>query len=199
MKIKILKILVFIAALLPLANLVYGFFTDNLGANPIEKILHQTGYWALTLLLVTLAITPLRKITRWNRIINFRRMIGLFAFFYACLHFTVYLVLDRQLYWSEIVDDISKRPYITVGFSALVLLIPLAVTSTKGWIRKLGKTWTKLHRLIYLIAIAGVVHFWWQVKKDISEPLIFALILTALLLFRMAMLVKKKRAQAASG
>ena len=195
---KILKSIVFLAALIPLADLVYGFFTDNLGANPIEKILHQTGYWALTILMITLAISPVRKITGWNRIINFRRMLGLFAFFYACLHFTVYLVLDRQLYWSEIVEDLSKRPYITVGFTALVLLIPLAVTSTKGWIRKLGRTWAKLHRLIYLIAIAGVVHFWWQVKKDISEPLIFALILTALLLFRLAMLVKKKRAVAAS-
>ncbi len=194
MKMKILKSVVFLAALLPLADLVYGFFTDNLGANPIEKILHQTGFWALTIIMITLAISPLRKITKWNRIINFRRMLGLFAFFYALLHFTVYLVLDRQLYWSEIVEDLSKRPYITVGFTALVLLIPLAVTSTKGWIRRLGKRWQKLHRLVYLIAAAGVVHFWWLVKKDITEPLIFAVVLAVLMVFRLPMLKKKTQA-----
>lgn len=190
---KWIKPPLFVAALLPLVFLVYGFFTDNLGANPIEKILHETGFWALTFLMITLSVTPLKRISGWNKLNLLRRPLGLFAFFYVVLHFAVYLGLDRFFEWQEIVDDVSKRPYITVGFSAFLMLIPLAVTSTKGWIRKLGKKWTKLHRLVYVIAVFGVIHFWWLVKKDISEPLIFAVVLTVLLAFRIYY-AKKKRA-----
>jgi sulfoxide reductase heme-binding subunit YedZ len=190
-KIKIIKPLLFIFSALPAGYLIYALFTENLGANPIEKLLHETGFWTLTFLLITLSITPLRKLTGWNKTIQFRRMIGLFSFFYAFMHFAVYLGLDRIFEWSEIVEDLSKRPYITIGFTAFIMLIPLTVTSTKGWIRKLGKKWQKLHRLIYLIAVLGVIHFWWLVKKDISEPLIFALILVTLFGLRWVLSRKK--------
>ncbi|NQV13834.1 sulfoxide reductase heme-binding subunit YedZ [bacterium] len=191
---KIFKSTVFTAALLPVAYLIFGLVGDKLGANPIETLLHKTGFWTLTFLMITLSVSPVRKLSNWNKIIKFRRMLGLFAFFYACLHFTIYLGLDRQFEWQEIVEDLSKRPYITIGFTALVMLVPLAITSTKGWIRKLGKRWQKLHRLIYVIATAGVVHFWWLVKKDITEPLIFALILSLLMTFRLALLKIKLQA-----
>ena len=181
---KTLKPLLFILLLLPAIYLVYAAFTDDLGANPIEKLLHETGFWTLTFLILTLTISPLRKLTSWNKLIQFRRMIGLFTFFYAFLHFGVYLGLDSFFEWSEIVEDLTKRPYITIGFTAFILLIPLAVTSTKGWIRKLGKRWQKLHKLIYVIAVLGVIHFWWLVKKDITEPLIFVLILIVLFTVR---------------
>jgi len=174
---KKLKPILFFLLFLPALYLIYAAFTDNLGANPIEELLHETGFWTLTLLMISLSVSPLRKLTGWNKIIQFRRMIGLFSFFYAFLHFGIYLGLDSFFEWSEVVEDLSKRPYITIGFSAFVLLIPLTITSTKGWIRKLGKKWQKLHKLVYLITILGVIHFWWLVKKDISEPLIFACIL----------------------
>jgi len=186
---------IFIAALLPFTNLIYGFFTDNLGPNPIEKIEHETGFWALTFLMITLSVTPIKRLTGWTKINSLRRPLGLFAFFYVFLHFCIYLGLDRFFDWQEIVEDISKRPYITVGFSAFLMLIPLAITSTKGWIRKLGKKWTKLHRLVYVIAVFGVIHFWWLVKKDISEPLIFAVILTVLLGIRLFYTQKKRAAK----
>ena len=189
---KLLKSAVFIFSLFPVFYLVYGVFTDNLGANPIEKILHETGFWSLTFLMITLSVTPIRRLTKWNKIINLRRMFGLFAFTYICLHFAVYLGLDRLLDWHEIVTDISKRPYITLGFSALLMLIPLAVTSTKGWMRKLGKRWQKLHRLIYVAAIFGVIHFLWLVKKDITDPLVFAIILAILFAIRLYYLADKK-------
>ncbi|MCB0281594.1 MAG: sulfoxide reductase heme-binding subunit YedZ [Calditrichae bacterium] len=190
---RLIKIFIFFLSLFPTFYLVYGTFTDNLGANPIEKILHETGFWALIFLMITLSVTPLRKIKGLNKIINLRRMLGLFAFFYVVLHFLVYLGLDRLLDWDEIVKDITKRPYITVGFSAFLMLIPLAVTSTKGWMKKLGKRWQKLHRLIYVAGVLGVIHFWWLVKKDITDPLIFAIILTGLLGIRIYFaLVKKK-------
>lgn len=176
---------VFLLALTPFVRLITAAFQDQLGANPIEKITHTTGYWTLTLLLITLSATPLRMLTNWFWPIRLRRMLGLFAFFYACLHFLTYLVLDQFFDWPAIVDDISKRPYITIGFTAFLLLIPLAITSTDTMARKIGgKNWRRLHALIYPISISGIIHFVWLVKKDLSRPAIFALLLTTLFLIR---------------
>ncbi len=157
-----IKIAVFLLALMPLLNLGLSACLDQLGANPIEKITRSTGYWTLTLLLFSLTISPLRKFSGWNWLMRLRRMLGLFVFFYACLHFLTYLVLDQFFDWTSIVNDIVKRPYITVGFPAFILLIPLAVTSSNRMIKLVGgKRWLLLHRLVYLCAIGGVVHFWW--------------------------------------
>jgi len=176
----------FLILLIPLFKLIGNGVLDQLGANPIEKITRTTGYWTLTLLLVTLAVTPLRRLSGRPWLGRFRRMLGLFAFFYGCLHFFTYLVLDQFFDWPGIVKDIAKRPYITVGFTAFLLLIPLAVTSTDGMIRRLGgRRWRRLHRLVYVIAIGGVVHFWWLVKKDITAPAVDATVLAVLLSFRM--------------
>ncbi|MCF7967878.1 MAG: sulfoxide reductase heme-binding subunit YedZ [Methylococcaceae bacterium] len=180
-----LKALIFLLALWPLAKLMILGFQDDLGANPIEKILRNTGFWTLTFLTITMAITPLRQLTQRVWLGRFRRMLGLFAFFYGVLHFSTYLVLDQFFDWANILKDISKRPYITVGFSALVLMTPLAVTSTDAMLKRLGgKRWRQLHQLVYLITAAGVIHFWWLVKKDISEPLIFAALLALSLTVR---------------
>ena len=180
-----LKMLVFVLALLPLAKLMVNGLMDHLGANPIERILRRTGFWTLTMLTLTMAVTPLRQLTGRIWIGRFRRMLGLFAFFYGCLHFATYLVLDQFFDWPGILKDITKRPYITVGFSAFVLMMPLAITSTDAMLRRLGgKRWRALHRLVYLITAAGVVHFWWLVKKDITEPLIFAFVLVLSLAVR---------------
>lgn len=180
-----LKMLVFVLALLPLAKLMVNGLMDHLGANPIERILRRTGFWTLTMLTLTMAVTPLRQLTGRVWIGRFRRMLGLFAFFYGCLHFATYLVLDQFFDWPGILKDITKRPYITVGFSAFVLMMPLAITSTDAMLRRLGgKRWRALHRLVYLITAAGVVHFWWLVKKDITEPLIFAFVLVLSLAVR---------------
>ncbi len=180
-----LKAQIFLLALWPLAKLMVLGFQDALGANPIEKILRNTGFWTLTFLTITMAITPLRQLTQRVWLGRFRRMLGLFAFFYGVLHFSTYLVLDQFFDWANILKDISKRPYITVGFSALVLMTPLVVTSTDAMLKRLGgKRWRRLHRLVYLITAAGVIHFWWLVKKDISEPLIFAALLALSLTVR---------------
>jgi sulfoxide reductase heme-binding subunit YedZ len=180
-----LKAQIFLLALWPLAKLMVLGFQDALGANPIEKILRNTGFWTLTFLTITMAITPLRQLTQRVWLGRFRRMLGLFAFFYGVLHFSTYLVLDQFFDWANILKDISKRPYITVGFSALVLMTPLAVTSTDAMLKRLGgKRWRRLHRLVYLITAAGVIHFWWLVKKDISEPLIFGALLALSLTVR---------------
>jgi sulfoxide reductase heme-binding subunit YedZ len=180
------KTVVFTLALLPLLKLLLNAFQDDLGANPIEKITHLTGFWTLTFLLISLTATPIRKLSGWFWPIRLRRMLGLFAFFYACLHFLTYLVLDQFFDWSAIWADIAKRPYITIGFSAFVGLLPLAITSIDKITRKIGgKNWRRLHSLIYPIAIAGVVHFIWLVKKDLTTPLIFALLLTLLLSARL--------------
>lgn len=169
----------------------------DLGANPIEKITHTTGDWILIFLCVTLAITPLRRILSQPWLIKFRRMFGLFAFFYACLHFLTYIWLDQFFSWSSIVKDVAKRPFITAGFTGFVLLIPLAITSTAGWIRRLGgKRWQKLHRLIYVSAVAGVVHYYWLVKSDIRLPLMYAAIVTLLLGFRALLAIRNRRKQA---
>ncbi len=178
------KALVFGLCLVPLAVLGWRIAAGRLGANPVEAVLHFTGAWTLRLLLVTLTVTPLRRLTGLGWLLRFRRMLGLFAFFYAVLHFSVYLVLDRTLAWDEIVTDLSKRPYIMVGFAAFVLLVPLAVTSTRGWVRRLGRRWQMLHRCVYLIAVLGVLHFIWLVKADLREPLIYAALLAVLLAFR---------------
>lgn len=175
----------FLLALWPLAKLIVLGYQDDLGANPIEKILRNTGFWTLTFLTLTMAVTPLRQISQRVWLGRFRRMLGLFAFFYGMLHFSTYLVLDQFFDWANIVKDISKRPYITVGFSALVLMTPLALTSTDGMLKRLGgKRWRQLHRLVYLITAAGVAHFWWLVKKDISQPVTFAILLTLSLAIR---------------
>ena len=166
---------------------------DALGANPIEEITHTTGWWTLTFLMIVLAVTPLQKLSGWPWVVRFRRTLGLFAFFYASLHFLTYFVLDQFFDWEAIVHDIVKRPYITVGFFAFVLMAVLAATSTNVMIRRMGgKTWHQLHRLVYVIAVAGVVHFWWLVKKDIHEPAEFAVVLAVLLGFRIVWTLRKR-------
>lgn len=180
-----LKLIIFILALVPLERLIGWAMMDSLGANPIEKVLRQTGYWTLTFLTLTMALTPIRQWTGVIWVGRFRRMLGLFAFFYSLLHLGTYVILDQFFDWMGILKDIVKRPYITVGFTVLVLMIPLAITSTDGMLRRLGgERWRKLHRLIYLITLGGVIHFWWLVKKDITEPLIFASIYLASMLLR---------------
>jgi sulfoxide reductase heme-binding subunit YedZ len=183
--VRAVKGVAFVLALLPLARLVAGFFLDRLGANPIELITRSTGTWTLTFLLITLGVTPLRRISGMHWLLKLRRMLGLFAFFYACLHFTTYIWFDQFFDWPAIWKDILKRRFIWIGFSAFVLLIPLALTSNTAAVRKLGGAgWQRLHRLIYVIAICGVVHYWWLVKKDITQPLIYAVVLAVLLLSR---------------
>ena len=186
--VRALKVVVFLLCLMPLGMLVLDAFEiggRTLGANPIEALIHRCGKWGLKFLLITLAVTPLRGLTGWNWLIRFRRMLGLFAFFYVLLHFLVYAGLDQSFDLGVILEDIAERPYITIGMTALVLLIPLAVTSTNGMMRRLGRRWKKLHRLVYPIAILGVWHFYWQVKLDTLEPLIYAAILAALLGYRL--------------
>ena len=181
-----LKVGVFVAALGPAAYLVYGVFAHALGANPIDAVTDETGTWTLRFLVLTLLVTPLRKWTGWNALVKFRRMLGLFAFFYGSLHFLTYLVLDQFFDVSAIVADIVKRPFITMGFLAFVLMIPLAATSTAGWIRRLGgRRWNLLHRLAYVSAAAGVVHYWWLVKSDISRPARYGAIVAVLLVTRL--------------
>lgn len=183
-KIKIIKSVLFIACLIPLALLIWNALNDNLGANPIEVITHNTGDWTLRFLMITLAVTPLRYIFKQPWLIRLRRMFGLYAFFYVCLHLITYLLFDHFFVWEEILLDIYDRPFITVGMTAFVLLLPLAITSTNKAIKRLGPTWKRLHRLVYVIAGLGVLHFIWLVKKDLQEPLIYLYILTALLGYR---------------
>ncbi|HWQ52369.1 MAG TPA: protein-methionine-sulfoxide reductase heme-binding subunit MsrQ [Bryobacteraceae bacterium] len=179
------KVVVFLLALAPVAALVWRGLAGRLGANPIEAVTHATGDWTLRLLLVTLAVTPLREVLRLPELIRFRRMLGLFAFFYGCLHLLTYVWLDQFFDWGSIVKDVAKRPFITAGFAGFVLLVPLAVTSTAGWIRRLGgRRWRLLHRLIYGTAALGVVHYWWLVKSDIRMPALYGAILTLLLAYR---------------
>jgi methionine sulfoxide reductase heme-binding subunit len=183
---NLIKVTIFLLALIPFVKLGFGAYFDTLGANPIEKITRTTGYWTLTFLLITLTATPLRRVSGWNWLIRLRRMLGLFAFFYGCLHFFTYLVLDQFFDWEGIVKDIIKRPYITVGFPAFLLMIPMAITSTDAMIRKLGgKRWRLLHRLVYVCAIGGVMHYWWLVKKDLTNPITFAILLGLLLGIRL--------------
>ena len=194
--IRALKVPVFLLCLVPLAVILletFGLAGMSLGANPVEELIHRCGKWGLKFILITLAVTPLRGLTGWNWLIRFRRMLGLFAFFYILLHFLVYAGLDQRFDLAVILEDIAERPYITIGMAALVLLVPLAVTSTNGMMRRLGRRWKQLHRLVYPIAILGVWHFYWQVKLDTLEPIIYAAILAALLGYR---LVRSRRRRA---
>ena len=187
-----MKVLVFLAALIPLTLLIMDALNGNLGANPVEAITHRTGDWVLNFLLITLTVTPLRKISGWHWLLRFRRMLGLYAFFYVLLHFTTYIWLDRFFIFDEIGKDIAKRPYITVGFTCFLLLIPLAVTSTNAMVRRLGaKRWQRLHKMIYGIAIGGVLHYLWLVKSDIVLPLTYGLILFVLLVMRVPAISRK--------
>lgn len=179
------KPVLFAGSLVPFGWLVWATFTSGLGVNPAETLQLETGIWALRFLLVTLAITPLRRLTGWNRLIQFRRMFGLFAFFYAALHFLCYAVLDTGFAPDLILADVAKRPFITAGMAAFLSMIPLALTSTKGWIRRLGRRWQALHRLVYLSAIAAALHFAWKVKVVVGEPVYYAAIVAALLGFRL--------------
>jgi sulfoxide reductase heme-binding subunit YedZ len=178
---RLLKPLVFVLCLVPLAGLIFIVLTGRTSANPAEDILLTTGIWALRFLLATLTITPLRRLTGWNRLIQYRRMLGLFAFFYASVHLASYIAFDRFFVFGEILADIAKRPFIMAGMTAFALMVPLAVTSTKGWIRRLGRRWQRLHRIIYISALAASLHFIWKVKVVIGEPVYYALFLAVLL------------------
>jgi len=194
----IIKPLVFALCLVPLALLIWWGFTDNLGANPIEKSNRFLGDWALRFLLIALAVTPLRILTNWAGAIRFRRMLGLFAFAYVVLHLTSYVVLDQFFDWSAIWKDIIKRWYITVGMTGVVLLLPLAITSTKGWIKRIGgKAWQKLHKLVYPAAILGVFHFYMMLKADFREPLLYAVILSILFGIRLYDANRKRKPRTA--
>jgi sulfoxide reductase heme-binding subunit YedZ len=188
------KAVLFALCLIPFADLLWRFHRQDLSANPIEFITHKTGNWTLRFLLITLAITPLRALVGQPQLIRFRRLFGLFAFFYACLHFTTWIFLDKGFDTHEMWDDIIKRRFITVGMTGLLLMIPLAVTSTAGWVRRLGyRRWQLLHRLIYAIALAGVIHYYWLVKSDIRAPVRYGAILGILLLYRAGVWFKTKK------
>src|SRR5918992_2116222 len=212
MSMRLVKPLVFAACLVPFLLLIANGIGvgGSLGANPIDRITDVTGTWTLRFVLITLAVTPLRRLTGWNRVIQFRRMLGLFAFFYGSMHFLTYLVGDRFasldfpdgfVAWStlwnllfSIWEDVAKRPYITVGFIAFVSMIPLALTSNTGWIRRLGgRNWQRLHRLVYLTGIAGVTHYWWRVKADTLHPAIYAVLVAVFFGYRLALSFKRSR------
>jgi sulfoxide reductase heme-binding subunit YedZ len=188
---RVVKTGLFLVALLPAAKLVRDTFDDGLGANPIEEITHRTGFWAITLLTVTLAVTPVRRLLKLNALVQYRRMLGLFAFFYATLHFLIYaadrsVLAGQGLTLADILEDVAKRPYVTVGFAVFLILLSLALTSTNGWIRRLGgKRWQRLHSLIYVAGAGAVLHFLWLVKADIQRPAIFGIILVVLLAARL--------------
>jgi sulfoxide reductase heme-binding subunit YedZ len=190
---KLARPLVFLAALSPFGWLVFRTLTGRLSVNPIEDIELTTGIWALRLLVLTLAITPLRRITGWNRLIQYRRMLGLFVFFYASVHSLTYFVFDQEYNLSLVFKDVAKRPFITMGFTAFVLMIPLAITSTKGWIRRLGRRWQLLHRLIYVSGIAAAIHYLWKVKVAIGSPVYYALVIAILLGFRVVYQLKSAK------
>jgi sulfoxide reductase heme-binding subunit YedZ len=194
-----IQVLVFLACLLPLLRLLIDLLNDELGADPVEAITHSTGDWALNLLLITLTITPLRKLSGWHWLARLRRELGLFCFFYAALHVLAYLLFDQSFEWRGIVQDIGKRPFITAGFLAFVLLIPLALTSTDDMVRRLGgRRWLRLHRLAYLAAAAAVFHYLWLVKRDISQPAAYAVALCLLLGARILLGSRRRRLSAAA-
>jgi len=191
--VKFNKILISLNAFIPLALLAYDGFRGQLGANPVEFFIRTTGVLTLTFLLVTLAVTPLRKLLNWNEAIKYRRMVGLYAFFYGCLHLSSYLVFDRGLSLSATVADVIQRPFITIGMAAYLMMVPLAITSTNGMVKRLGgKRWQRLHRLIYLIGALGVIHFYMLVKSDVFYPVIFAKLVAGLLLYRVYARLQKK-------
>jgi sulfoxide reductase heme-binding subunit YedZ len=187
------KLLVFALALIPFGSLAWRLYRADLGVNPAETLQLETGIWTLRFLIFTLAVTPMRRVTGWNRAIQYRRMLGLFAFFYGTLHFFSYLALDQYFSLEGMLADVRKRPFITAGFVSFILMVPLAVTSTKGWIRRLGRRWQVLHRLVYLAGAAGAVHYLWKVKVATGSPVYYAVIVGALLAFRVAWSVRKAR------
>jgi methionine sulfoxide reductase heme-binding subunit len=189
---RLSKIVLFLAALVPFALLVRGMLAGSLGVNPAETVQLETGRWALKFLLVSLAITPLRRLSGWNVVIQYRRMLGLFAFFYATLHLASYWSFDLGFAVADIPADIVRRPFIALGFAAFLLLLPLALTSTKGWIRRLGKRWTVLHRLVYAAAICAVLHFAWKVKVFTGDAVLYAVVVTLLLGFRVVWYLRQR-------
>ena len=196
---RVYKPAVFILCLLPLFAFIWRAQFQGLGEEPVKAVTYFTGDWTLRFLLLTLCVTPLRRLSGINVLLRFRRMLGLFAFFYACLHFTIYL-LDQSFDWSFIVEDVIKHPYVYVGFTCFVLLIPLAVTSTNGMVKRLGaKRWQRLHKIVYVIAIGGVLHFLWLVKKDITEPMYYAIALIVLLGYRLYFYYKNRNTEPATG
>jgi sulfoxide reductase heme-binding subunit YedZ len=191
------KVAVFLLCLIPFADLLWRFIKGNLGINPVETLQHGTGDWTIRFIVFTLCITPFRKLFNLPDLIRFRRMLGLFAFFYVCLHFLTYLGPDQSFDLSGMWKDVAKRPFITVGFAGFVSLIPLAITSTAGWIRRIGgKRWQMLHRLIYFAAVCGVVHYYWLVKSDVRKPVFYGALVAILLLWRLASWISKRRSQA---
>lgn len=191
-RILLAKTAIWVVGLAPPIWLTTALFRRTLGINPVETIILVEGRWTLVFLLATLAVTPIRRLTGWNRIVQLRRLLGLFAFFHACVHFLSYVGIDHLFALSIIVEDVLERRYITAGFTALVLLVPLAVTSTKGWIRRLGKRWQRLHRLSYVAASLGVLHFYWKVKADTFWPLVAAVTLAGLFAVRLAYRRKRR-------
>lgn len=191
-------------ALLPAVWAVYGAVSDlflgtrHFGSNPIKEIEHFTGDWTLRFLALSLAVTPVRRLAGWNGLARYRRTFGLLAFTYVCLHLLTYAVLDVELTWRDLVDDVLDRPYITIGMAAFLLLVPLAVTSTRGWIRRLGKRWTALHRAVYVVVVLGTIHYWMSVKKDVTDPLLFALLFAVLLGWRVWDRVRRREARSAA-
>ncbi len=192
-KLKQLKAILFAIALLPLARLLVLGLTNGLGANPVEFVIRSTGTWTLSFLLITLSITPLRSLTGANWLVALRRMLGLYAFFYACLHATGYLWIDQWFNWNEIFKDIAKRPFITVGAATFAALIPLAATSSNAMMRRLGKRWKTVHQLSYGIACTGILHYFWLVKKDVTQPTIYAVVLAVLLGVRLIAWIRSQQ------
>jgi len=195
-RLRALKVTLFLVCLIPFVATVmalFGIMGLGLGANPVEELIKRNGEWGLRFLLITLAVTPARRLTGLHWLVRFRRMLGLFAFFYVVMHFLSYAVIDQRLAAGPIIEDVIERPFITLGMTALLLLLPLAVTSTNAMIRRLGKRWRSLHRLIYPVAVLGVWHYWWQVKQDIREPLLYAAILAVLLGYRLWFSLRKRR------
>jgi len=193
------KLLVWLVCLAPFGRLVWRIWHQDVTPNPVEFITHFTGDWTLRLVVATLAITPLRKLLHLPELIRFRRLIGLFAFFYACLHLTTYVWFDHNFDFHAMLQDVAKRPYITAGFTAFVLMIPLALTSTAGWIRRLGgKRWQSLHRLIYVTAIAAVIHYYWLVKSDIRLPVLYGTLVALELGYRMVTSMRKSQPRVAN-
>jgi methionine sulfoxide reductase heme-binding subunit len=197
---KWIKLPVFLSCLVPLGQLGWRALHGELTANPIEYITHQTGDWTIIFVVITLAVTPARKLLRLPELIRFRRMLGLFAFFYGFLHFSTWIGLDKFFDWADMLHDVRKRPFITVGFTGFVLMIPLALTSTAGWIRRLGgKRWQALHRLIYATAVCGVVHYYWLVKSDVRKPLFYGALVTLLLGLRAGIWLLGRSRRSAGG
>jgi methionine sulfoxide reductase heme-binding subunit len=190
--IKLAKVVLFLGALVPQALLIRGALIGDLGVNPAETIQLETGRWAFKFLLLSLAVTPVRRITGWNPIIQFRRMLGLFAFFYAFCHFAAYWSFDLGFAFAAMIGDVLKRPFIAFGFAALLLMLPLALTSTRGWIRRMGKRWTQLHRLVYVAAVLAALHFALKVKVFTGDPVVYAAIVTVLLGFRVVWYMRKR-------